>query len=194
MVAQSHPPLLTVDEYRELARVSAQRYEYIDGYVRLMSGGTIDHDAISVNVIRALGDLLEAGPCRVHSSNLKVRLSPTRYVYPDATVTCDERDQRRGDAEEMHFPRLIVEVLSPSTEANDHGDKFGYYRACRTVQEYVLINARRPEVEIYRRAGDIWTLHTFAIEDSIELASLESIALPGRIVLPRHQSGAARTI
>lgn len=170
MVAEYHPPRVSVDEYLAAERASAERHEYIDGYVRLMSGGTIDHDALSVNVIRALADRLESSPCRVHSSNLKVRLSPTRYVYPDATVTCDERDRGRGD--ELHFPRLIVEVLSPGTEAYDRGDKFSYYRACPSLQEYVLVNARQPAVEVYRRAGDFWTLHTFGPEDEVEMSNL----------------------
>jgi len=161
---------MPLDDYLTLDRASAQRYEYIDGYARLMSGGAIDHDAISVNVIRVVGDRLEGSPCRVHSSNLKVRLSPTRYVYPDGTVTCDERDRGRGD--ELRYPRVIVEVLSPNTEAYDRGDKFGYYRECSTIQEYVLVNARRPSVEVYRRAGELWVLRAFALDDEVELASL----------------------
>lgn len=171
MVAESHP-LISVNDYLTLERKSAERHEFIDGVLRLMSGGTIDHDAISVNVVSLLHVLLRGSSCRVHSSNLKARLSPTRYVYPDAAVTCDEND--RGRRDEMHSPRLIVEVLSPTTEAYDRGDKFGHYRGCATIQEYMLVNTRRRLVEVYRRdADDIWILHIFRDGSEVTLESLD---------------------
>lgn len=90
---------------------------------------------------------------------------------PDASVSCDERD--RGKIEALQYPRLIVEILSPSTEAYNRGKKFGYYRACPTVQEYVLVDAQRQSVEVYRRASSkLWMLHLFGPDDQVELASL----------------------
>src|SRR5438128_1446855 len=115
MVAQPDTRLVTVEEYLGLLRNSPDtKYEYIDGHLYTMAGGTLDDSAIGGNIVAALGDLLEGSPCRVYNSDARVRLSPTRWVLPDATVTCDERDQ--GSVEEIGTPRVIFEVLSESTE------------------------------------------------------------------------------
>ncbi len=137
-----------------------------------MSGGTLDHSAIGGNVVAALGDWLDGSPCRVYNSDARVRLSATRWVLPDATVTCDERDQ--GIAEEIVAPRVVVEVLSESTEARDRGRKFGWYRACPTVEEYVLVATDRRQVEVFRRHhdADIWEYTAYGPDDSVELHSI----------------------
>ena len=172
MVAQPRRSLMSVEEYLTLDRNSVEaRYEFIDGNVYLMSGGTADHSTISINVTSLLRSLLRGGPCRVYNSDLKVRLSETRYVYPDASVSCDSRD--RGQVDLIQYPRLIVEVLSPSTEAYDRGKKFAYYRACSTVQEYMLVDTQRQAVEVYRRETDnFWTFHAFEPGEQVKLTCL----------------------
>jgi Uma2 family endonuclease len=93
-------------------------------------------------------------------------------VYPDASVSCDERNQGTDDI--VHSPRLIVEVLSPSTEAYDRGKKFSYYRACPTLQEYVLVDTQRQAVEVYRREQDnFWKLYPFGPRSQVDLRSLD---------------------
>jgi Uma2 family endonuclease len=110
----------------------------------------------------------------VYNSDVAARLSPTRYTYPDATVTCDERDQAAPDKTEVQAPHLIVEVLSDSTEAYDRGRKFGLYRACPTVEEYVLVASRYQAVEVYRRTAQGWTNYqAYGPGDEIELMSLD---------------------
>jgi Uma2 family endonuclease len=175
MAAQPTSVPFTVEEYRVWERASQERHEYIDGRVTLMSGGTADHSALCVGVGSLLRALLRGGSCRAYRSDMRVRLSATRYVYPDASVSCDPRD--RGQIEELQSACLIVEVLLPTTEAYDGGEKFGYYRACPSIQEYLLVNARRPEVELFRRAGAFWTLTTFGPEDVIDLTSV-GVRLP----------------
>jgi Uma2 family endonuclease len=175
MAAQLTSLALTADEYLAWERTNQERHEYIDGRITPMSGGTADHSALSVNVTSTLHALLRRGACRVYNSDMRVQLSATRYVYPDASVSCDPRD--RGQIDELHFPCLIVEVLSPTTEAHDRGEKFGFYRACPTIKDYVLVNASRAEIEAYRRAGSFWALTTFGPEDEVELASL-GVRLP----------------
>lgn len=172
MVAQRHGSLMSVEEYLTLDRSSLEaRYEFVDGYAYLFVGGTANHSAIGVNVISAIHSLLRDSPCRIYNSDLRVRLAETRYVYPDATVTCDARD--RGQIDTIEYPRLAVEVLSSSTEGYDRGRKFGYYRACPTMQEYVLVDTERQAIEVYRRETDsLWTLHPFGPGDEVELASL----------------------
>jgi Uma2 family endonuclease len=169
--------MMSVEDYLTLDRSSVEaRYEYIDGYVYMLAGGTADHSSISINLKSLLHRLLRGSNCRVYNSDLKVRLSHNRYVYPDASVSCDQRD--RGSTDTVQFPHLIAEVLSSSTEAYDRGRKFAYYRACTSVQEYVLIDTQRQAVEVYRRQSDtLWTLHPFGPGDQVEFASL-SLSFP----------------
>jgi Uma2 family endonuclease len=169
--------MMSVENYLKLDRTSVEvRYEYVDGYVYMLAGGTADHSTMSINLTSLLHSLLRSSPCRVYNSDLKVRLSQRRFVYPDASVSCDQRD--RGSIDIVQFPRLIVEVLSSNTEAYDRGRKFAYYRACSTVQEYVLVDTQQQAVEVYRRqAGPLWTLHPFGSGDQVELASL-SLSFP----------------
>ncbi|MBV8695197.1 MAG: Uma2 family endonuclease [Chloroflexi bacterium] len=172
MVAQPHQPLMSVEEYLELDRNSFDvRYEFIDGHVYMLAGGTADHSTISVNMTSLLHSLLRDTSCRVYNSDMKVRLSEKRYVYPDVSISCDPRD--RGRIDFLECPRLVVEVLSPSTEAFDRGKKFGYYRTCPTIEEYVLVDTQRQTVEVYRRAThNLWVLRSFGPDDQVELASL----------------------
>lgn len=172
MMALPHHRSMSVEDYLQLDRSSIEiRYEYIDGYVTMLAGGTLDHATIGANIISILRRLLRGSPCRVFTSDARVRLSRTRYVYPDASVSCDEQD--RGQSDIVQSPRLVVEVLSPSTEGYDRGRKFGYYRECSTIQEYLLIDAQRPMVEVYRREKhDLWILRAFRLDDEVELVNL----------------------
>jgi Uma2 family endonuclease len=178
MIAQPNHLKMSVELYLALDRESQDaRYEYIDGYAYMLAGGTPVHSLIAANLIAEIKPHLRGGPCDVYTSDAKVRLSRTRYVYPDLTVSCDERD-RQVDAEVIQYPRLVIEILSPSTEAYDRGDKFDYYRACPTIQEYVLVNTQRQAVEVYRRAtGKLWTLFPFGPGEQVEFASI-GITLP----------------
>src|ERR1700694_5337106 len=110
-MALPHQPSMSVEDYLELGRSSIEtRYEYIDGYVTMLAGGTLDHATIGANIISILRSSLRGGPCRVFTSDARVRLSEMRYVYPDASISCDEQD--RGQSDMVQYPHLIVEVLS----------------------------------------------------------------------------------
>jgi Uma2 family endonuclease len=173
MVAQREPRHMTVDEWRELERANPDaKYEYIDGQVYLMSGGSLAHSRISSNTVRALEDALGSEPCYVYNSDASVSLSEARYTYPDASVSCNPRDQPTTEQVQVQAPCVIVEVLSDSTEGKDRIRKANLYRACPTIQEYVLIATKYQAVEVQRRAGDEWTLHLFGPGDEIELASI----------------------
>lgn len=163
---------ITIEEYLQIDQTSTQvRYEYIDGHISMMAGGSPNHAKISANVIGSLGSLLADNSCSVYTSDARVRLSETRYVYPDVTVSCDERDQEQEDT--LQYPCVVVEVLSPSTEARDRGLKLTYYQRCPSVQEYVLMDTQRQWVEVYRQEKNVfWSYHTFGPSDEVELASL----------------------
>lgn len=175
MVAQPGRSLMSVQDYLALDRVSEARYEFIDGYVYMLAGGTLNHSRICVNMIRELSLLLRGSSCSVYTSDARVRLSNLRYVYPDISITCDSRDQ--GEDDIIHYPCVIIEVLSPRTEAYDRGDKFGYYRTCASIQEYILINTRRQAVEVYRREQGFWKLYEFGPDEQMTLESL-NIRIP----------------
>ncbi len=168
---------MTIDEWRELERTSHDsKHEYIDGQVYAMSGGSLAHGRIGSNAVRTLEDALAIArkPCDVYNSDVAARLSPRRYTYPDASVTCDERDRSASDKIEVQAPRVIIEVLSDSTEAYDRGRKFGLYRACLTVQEYVLVATKYQAGEVYRRTPQGWAIYqSYGPGDEIELMSLE---------------------
>jgi Uma2 family endonuclease len=169
MVAQ--PGRMSVQDYLDLDRRSIEtRYEFIDGYAYMLAGGTANHSTISGNVYAELRALLRGSPCRVYNSDMKVRLSETRYVYPDVSVSCNPQD--RGTVDTLQSPRLVVEVLSASTEGYDRGRKARYYRACPTIEEYVLIDSQQQAIEVYRRERDFWKLYAFGPGAQVVLTSL----------------------
>ncbi len=120
IVAQREPQRMTVDDWRELERTSHDiKHEYIDGLVYAMSGGSLAHGRIGSNAVRTLEDALASvgKPCDVYNSDVAVHLSPRRHTYPDASVTCDDRDRSAPDKTDVQAPCVIVEVLSESIPA-----------------------------------------------------------------------------
>ncbi len=106
-MAAEHQRVMTVEEYFRLEESDPDhRYEYIDGYAYMMAGGSLDHDMIKSNIQDLLRAHLRSGPCRVYSSDAKVRISETRYLHPDVTVTCDPTD--RGQKQMIQSPRLVI--------------------------------------------------------------------------------------
>lgn len=175
MVAHpSQPHYMTVDEWRELEQHSHDvKHEYIDGQVYAMAGGSLAHGYISTRVIRQLEDALGSRSCMVYNSDVAARLSSARYTYPDATVTCDQYDRPSRELREVKTPCVIVEVLSDTTEAYDRGEKFGYYRECPAVQEYVLVSTKSQLAEVYHRTQEGWILHVYKPGDEVALTSID---------------------
>jgi Uma2 family endonuclease len=158
MIANPQARGLTPDEYLAWEREQPIKHEYIDGEVYAMAGGTLAHNAITVNLISILRSKLRGTGCKVYATDVKVRVAAKGpYFYPDLVVSCDERDRRATEV--LQYPKLIVEVLSPSTAGFDRGDKFKFYRRIATLQEYVLIDSEQVGIDCYRktRAGK-WEL------------------------------------
>ncbi len=173
MVAQRTSHYVTVEEWRALERASDAKHEYIDGQLYLMAGGSRAHATIALNVASALRAMLRGGPCTVYNSDIASRLSASRFVYPDVVVTCEECDAPIYEETEISSPRLAMEILSESTEGRDRGAKFGYYRDCPTMQEYVLVNMRERAVEVHRRTPADWVLfRTYGSAEEVEFASI----------------------
>jgi Uma2 family endonuclease len=122
---------MTVDEWRALERDSHDvKHEYIDGYVYAMAGGSRAHMHIASNVVSVLNGQFGDGPCIAYALDLATRISASRYTYPDVVVTCADGDQPTTEETEVFEPRVVVEVLSDSTEHYDRTLKFAYYREC----------------------------------------------------------------
>jgi Uma2 family endonuclease len=155
-------PRYTIAEYLEMELHAAERHEYHYGEILAMSGGSDTHSFVIANVIREFGNQLKGKPCSVAEGNLRVRnRREPRYVYPDASVVCDDREYDPDDPNRHTIlnPRVIVEVLSPSKEAYDRGDKFEYYQGIESLQEYVLIAQDRPSAQSFLRQRDgTWSM------------------------------------
>ena len=170
-MALEHRRTMTVEEYFLLEETDPDtRYEYIDGSIYAMAGGTFNHDTIKTNIHRILWGLLRGGKCRAYSSDIKVYISKERYFHPDVTVTCDARDRGTGDL--LQSPRLVVEVLSPSTELKDRTWKLQNYTAHLTIEEYMLVSARSLKIELYRKEQNKWVYYAFGANDEIDIACL----------------------
>ncbi len=137
-----------------LAREGASepRHEFLDGQVFAMAGGSPEHGALAAAVIGELRSALRGTPCRVFSSDVRVRIEATGLsTYPDASVVCGQLETAALDKDAITNPILLVEVLSDSTEAYDRGAKAAHYRRIPSLREYVLVDQKEPRVEIYRR-------------------------------------------
>ena len=173
MVAIQDPKYMSPQEYLDWEERQPIKYEYINGEVFAMTGGTIPHNAIAVNLTTALRNHTKGGPCRVYMADAKVGISDKGpFHYPDVMVTCDQRDKKARKV--ICHPCLIAEVLSPSTERYDRGQKFQQYRRISSLREYLLISAEQMTVECFRlNEQGIWELHSYADGEELHLTSLD---------------------
>jgi len=160
---QTHP--ITPEKYLEWEKEQTIKHEYMDGEVYAMAGGTISHNDITLNIASALKSHLRGKGCKVQMADVLVGVSQSGpFYYPDVMVSCDSQDRKSRRV--MYNPCLIVEVLSPGTEAFDRGDKFKYYRRIKTLKEYVLVSAEKMNVECYRlNERDRWELIPYSVEE-----------------------------
>ncbi|HYH85213.1 MAG TPA: Uma2 family endonuclease [Pyrinomonadaceae bacterium] len=150
----------TLEEYFALELASEEKYEYFDGEVYAMSGGSRDHEQIIGNLLVSLRTELRGRSCRVYPSNLRVKVpSQPPYRYPDLTALCDvPLFEKIGGVDALINPTLIVEVLSPTTEAYDRGDKFTHYKSIESFDEYLLVAQHRPHITHYVRGeSGVWS-------------------------------------
>jgi Uma2 family endonuclease len=144
--------LVTEDEYLEHELRSERKHELIHGVIVAMAGASPAHNAIACNVASALRNLLEARRCLVFSSDQRIHIPATSlFTYPDVTIACDELRFHPKNRDTLLNPRVIVEVLSESTEAYDRGAKFAHYRTIPSLLEYVLVSQDEHRIEHYRR-------------------------------------------
>ena len=166
---------MTENEYLAFERASEQRHEYADGEIFAMSGGSHEHSTITLALGSELRFALKGRPCRVQSSDMRIHIPASgRYIYPDVSVVCG-RPVLKGDKRDILLnPRVIVEVLSASTEDYDRGEKFTHYKSIPSLMHYMLASQDKPFVEVFtRQRDDSWTLQTYGAGEWIELPALE---------------------
>ena len=149
----------SLEEYFELERTSDERWEYFDGEVFCMSGVSPNHDAIESNINLALRLAFGERDCRVFLANMRIKVpAAPPYRYADLAALCDKPAfEKIGGVEAFTNPTVIIEVLSPSTEAYDRGDKFTYYKSIPSLREYVLVAQHRPHITHYvKEAAEKW--------------------------------------
>jgi Uma2 family endonuclease len=171
-VSKSHA-YFTPEEYLEIERISPIKHEYLQGQLVAMAGASKAHVIITGNLSALLVNHLRGTGCISYTTDMKVRLpSLNLFYYADLAVTCDERDRVSSEAFILH-PKLIVEVLSDSTEAFDRGDKFADYKTIAEFEEYVLIHQKQILVERFKRQADnLWVSQIYRSGDTLEFASI----------------------
>lgn len=166
-LAKQHT-FLSIEDFLAGEQVSEVRHEYVDGVAYAMAGGSVNHNLLSGNVYRLLGNHLENRSCTPFTADMLVRTTQTRFRYPDVAVFCDEF---LGDERYLDNPVLLVEVLSRSTRQNDKGSKLTEYLALPSLQEYVLIEQDFVEIQVLRRRNN-WRLESYYLGQTITFESV----------------------
>lgn len=167
---------VTLEEYQALERSTDTKYEFHDGTIFSMAGGTIQHGLIAGNIYGEIkfGMRNEGVNCTVMNSEVKLHVQDAnKFLYPDCMVICGEIETSETDENAVTNPVVIIEVLSSSTENYDRGAKFHAYRSISTLKEYILVDQYQASVELFSRRGDLWKiLRTEGRDQELELTSL----------------------
>ena len=167
---------ISEQDYLALEARSPVRHEYVAGEVFAMTGASIRHNVIALNLATALRSHLRGTPCRALMEGVKLRLrKESSYFYPDVMVTCEAGLLDLGaEVQIVEEPVLLIEVLSPSTEGIDRREKLRAYRTLPSLREYAMVSQDECKVELYRRRGDIgWDIITFEQGDQVSFAGIE---------------------
>jgi len=165
-------PTLTPEAYFQWEEQQGEKHEYLEGKIYAMGGGSKNHSLIGVRLSALFFNHLDSSNCETGNSDLKIRIAKTQnYTYPDVSVTCDERD--KSTSQYITYPCLIVEVLSPSTEAYDRGGKFKLYARNPMLKDYLLVSSTSAEIDLYTKndQGD-WLIINYQAGDRVELKSI----------------------
>jgi Uma2 family endonuclease len=163
-------------EYLELERAAEFKSEYFDGEIFAMSGASRAHGLIAANILASLHGQLRGKPCELFVADMRVKVDATGlYTYPDLVVACGDIRFEDKSLDTLLNPLVVIEVLSPSTEAYDRGTKFEHYRRLESLQEYVLVAQDRYHVDVFRRGeGGDWILsEARGLEETIRLPAIE---------------------
>lgn len=174
VVARHH--VLTLDDYFSTERMSESKYEFADGQIYVMAGGSLRHDRLETQTLQVLGRRLGAGPCFPMTTNRRIATGDGLYTYADGSVFCG--DVELGPEQTALNPVLLIEVLSDRTSDYDRGEKLERYKTIPSLRHVLLIEQLRVDVEHWFRADDGWArrVHT-SLEDVLRLDGLD-VELP----------------
>ncbi len=166
---------LTPEEYISFERKATTKHEYLKGQIIAMSGASRSHSFITDDIFGELRDQLKGQKCEVHSSDMRVRIHSTNsYFYSDVVVACEEPRFENNVFDTLLNPRVVIEVLSPSTEVCDRGEKFEFYKQLDSLQEYLLVSQDQVSVEHYIRQKTEWLESKYKkLDDVVQLRSIE---------------------
>ena len=172
------PRLFTAEEYLAMEECALEKSQFNNGKIIPMPGGTYEHNLITANAIRELGNALRAknSPCVVLSSDMKIYIATqTKFYYADASVVCSAPKFYVGRRDAIENPTVIVEVASDSTGLFDRTDKFDWYATLETFKEYVLIAQKQPHVEVWTHQKDnIWEMRIYkTLDDRVRLETID---------------------
>jgi len=167
----------TAEEYLTLERSASCKSEFHDGQIYAMTGASRRHNLITVNIARELSVQLKKRPCEAYINDMRVKAAEARsYHYPDIVVVCGTPQFEDAHVDTLLNPTLLIEVLSPSTEAYDRGGKFAHYRKIPTLREYLLVTQDQPSIERYQRQGDVWILsEAVGLDAAVSLESIDCV-------------------
>jgi Uma2 family endonuclease len=169
-MAEVLPKPWTVEDFLAWEAGQPERYEFVDGLLRMMVGASVAHTVIKDNIAAALRDRLRGGPCRALSEGPKI-VTDVAMLYPDVTVTCTRLEPTEDRIRE---PAVIIEVLSRTTADYDRGAKATVYREIESVRHYLLVSQDRRRVELYTRTGDGWSLRVLEPPAVIRLTAIST--------------------
>ena len=187
-------PYYTLEQYAKLEEDAPYKSEFIAGRIYAMPGGTPTHSAVAANISGEMRNLLRRGPCRVYNSDLRVGIMPLDVeTYPDVTIVCGETVVNPFDTNSIINPSVIFEVLSPSTERYDRGEKWARYQRLDSLQEYLLVSQHKARIEQYiRQDNGTWIFTSVEGWDAAVTVHGVSLALAevyDKIIFPEAETG-----
>ncbi|MFM8330535.1 MAG: Uma2 family endonuclease [Candidatus Methylumidiphilus sp.] len=169
------PKTYTAEEYLAMERNAVHgKYEFVDGHIFAMVGASREHNLICVNIARELSIQLKNRPCEAYVNDMRVKAASAKsYYYPDITIVCGKPELEDGHNDTLLNPTVLIEVLSPSTEAYDRGGKFANYRHIASLQEYMLVSQDQALIEHYVRQQEAWLLtETTGLDGVVNIKSV----------------------
>jgi len=165
----------TAEKYLSLERSATVKSEFHDGQIYAMTGASRAHNLITINIARELSQQLKQRPCEAYVNDMRVKAAKARsYHYPDIAVVCGTPEFEDAQVDTLLNPTLLIEVLSPSTEAYDRGSKFSHYRKIASLREYLLVTQDQPGIERYLRQGEVWIMsEAQGLEAAVSLESID---------------------
>ncbi len=167
---------LSISEYIKIEQQTDTKYEYHNGSIYAMAGGTLNHGLICGNIFGEIRTALKhkKSDCKVMNSEIKLHVKEKNsFLYPDTMIVCGEIEKSQLESNAVTNPVVIIEVLSKSTANYDRGDKFFFYRQIDSLQEYILIEQDKAQIEVYKKKGDLWKITRIAgVDNFLPISSL----------------------